>query len=367
METRTLSIESRTETGKQAAKRLRRAGRIPGTLYGGEKPENVAVDPRDILRLIHGNEGGTQLVQLTFKAGGAPRMAIIRDMQFDPVSEHLVHADLQEVRMDRAIQVTVPVRHVGDAIGVRDTKGILEMILREVQVSCLPGLIPSFLEADVSNLAIGDVFVVRDLPAPEGVRILTDGGQAVATVAPPAAEETPVVAAAAVPEAAAVPAEPDDGLAKTLRGRFATDGGHLVGTGRWRGETVYLVKPVSFMNVTGPPVARVARRLHVGPADLILVYDDIDLALGKVRVRMKGSAGGHNGVRSVIEALGTEEIRRVKLGIGRPGEPGRDRADVPDHVLSPFLPEEAEIVQTACEEAARRVLHLIETRARLAG
>src|SRR5262245_39691973 len=115
------------------------------------------------------------------------------------------------------------------------------------------------------------------------------------------------------------------------------------------------------MNVTGPPVARVARRLHVGPADLILVYDDIDLALGKVRVRMKGSAGGHNGVRSVIEALGTEEIRRVKLGIGRPGEPGRDRAEVPDHVLSPFLPEEAEVIEAACQDAAERVLKLIQS------
>jgi len=111
--------------------------------------------------------------------------------------------------MDQAIQVTVPVRHVGDAIGVRDTKGILEMVLREVQVSCLPAAIPDFLEADVSNLAIGDVFIVGNLPVPEGVRVLTDAGQAVATVAPPAAEEVvaaPVAAAAAV---AATPAEPE--------------------------------------------------------------------------------------------------------------------------------------------------------------
>jgi PTH1 family peptidyl-tRNA hydrolase len=156
-----------------------------------------------------------------------------------------------------------------------------------------------------------------------------------------------------------------DGLARTLRARFASEGGHLVASGRWRGETVHLVKPVSFMNVSGPPVARVARRLHVGPADLILVFDDLDLALGKVRMRMKGSSGGHNGVGSVIEALGTDEIRRVKIGIGRPGEPGRDRADVPDHVLSPFLPEEADVVQAACEEAARRVIKLIESRAGL--
>ena len=208
MDMRALSVEQRAGTGKQAAKRLRRAGRIPAIVYGGERPVMVALDPRDVLRLIHGHAGGTQLVQLRFAEGGEPRMAIIRDMQFDPVSEYLVHADLQEVRMDQAIQVTVPVRHVGEAVGVRDTKGILEMILREVQVSCLPGAIPEHLEADVSELAIGDVFTVGNLPVPEGVRVLTDPGQAVATVAPPAAEEVtaaPAVAATVVAE----PAEPE--------------------------------------------------------------------------------------------------------------------------------------------------------------
>src|SRR5262249_33262096 len=134
-------------------------------------------------------------------------MAIIRDMQLDPVSEDLVHVDLQEVAMDKPIQVTVPLRHVGDAVGVRETKGILEMILREVQVSCLPGQIPEALTADVSALAIGDVFTVSQLPVPEGVRVLTDGNQAVATVAPPPAEE--VVAAPAVETVAVGPAEPE--------------------------------------------------------------------------------------------------------------------------------------------------------------
>jgi len=158
-----------------------------------------------------------------------------------------------------------------------------------------------------------------------------------------------------------------DGLAKTLRARFAAEGGHAVATGRWRGETVHLVKPVSFMNVSGPPVARIARRLHVGPAEIILVFDDLDLALGKVRMRLKGSSGGHNGIQSVIDALGTDEIRRVKIGIGRPGEPGRDRADVPDHVLTPFLPEETDVMEAACAEAQQRVLKMVATHAGLPG
>jgi len=146
-----------------------------------------------------------------------------------------------------------------------------------------------------------------------------------------------------------------DGLAKTLRARFAAEGGHAVATGRWRGETVHLVKPVSFMNVSGPPVARIARRLHVGPAEIILVFDDLDLALGKVRMRMKGSSGGHNGVQSVIDALGTDAIRRVKVGIGRP----EHKDDVPDHVLTTFEPDERPVVDQAVETAADRVLELL--------
>ncbi|HLF49161.1 MAG TPA: 50S ribosomal protein L25 [Methylomirabilota bacterium] len=205
MEMRALTIETREGTGKGPARRLRRAGRIPAVLYGGASPVSIAVDPREILRLIHGHEGGTQLLQVSYAGASESRMAIIRDMQFDPVSEDLIHADLQEVAMDKPLQIAVPLRHVGDAIGVRDTKGILEMILREVQVSCLPGAIPEVIAADVSGLNIGDVFIVGQLVAPEGVRILTDPGQAVATVAPPMAEEV----AAPTAEAPAAAAEPE--------------------------------------------------------------------------------------------------------------------------------------------------------------
>ena len=156
-----------------------------------------------------------------------------------------------------------------------------------------------------------------------------------------------------------------DGLARALHTRFAREGGHLLGPARWHGEPVYLIKPQSFMNESGPAVARLSRRLHLGPADLILVFDDLDLPLGTVRVRMKGSAGGHNGVRSLIAALGTDEIRRVKIGIGRPVPPegtARRRPEVVDHVLSPFYPEEGETVEAACAEAAQQVLKLLESR-----
>jgi large subunit ribosomal protein L25 len=206
MEMRELTIRKRDGIGKGPAKRLRRSGQVPATLYGGASPLNIAVAPKDILRLIHGHEGSTQLFRVTFEGTKDGKMAIIRDMQFDPVSEDLIHVDLQEVAMDRAIQVSVAIHHVGESVGVKDSQGILEMVLREVRVSCLPGNIPEHLEADVTNLKIHDVLTVKDLKVPEGVRILNDPNQAVVTVAPPAAEEV-VAPTAAVAEAA--PAEPE--------------------------------------------------------------------------------------------------------------------------------------------------------------
>jgi large subunit ribosomal protein L25 len=180
---------------------------VPAILYGGTTPVNVALDPHDIYRLLHGHEGSTQLLEVSFAGTSDKRMAIIRDMQFDPVSEDLVHVDLQEVAMDKPIQVAVPLRHVGEAKGVKDTAGILEMILREVQVSCLPREIPEFISADVTELGIHDVLTVGDLAVPDGVRILNDPGQAVVTVAPPAVEEAPTAAVTAV--AAETTAEPE--------------------------------------------------------------------------------------------------------------------------------------------------------------
>ncbi len=153
-----------------------------------------------------------------------------------------------------------------------------------------------------------------------------------------------------------------DALARRIHTRFEREGGHAVAHGRWQGETLYLIKPGSFMNVTGPPVARLARKFHLGPADLVIVFDDIDLPLGKVRVRLKGSAGGHNGVRSLIEAFGTDALRRVKIGVGRPGRPGEDRDRVSDHVLAPFYPEEHDTIAGACDEAADQALKLVERR-----
>ncbi len=205
MEQRELTVQHRQGTGKSVAKRLRRTGQVPAIVYGGASPVPVTVDPKDVLRIIHGHEGSTQLLSLRFAGDGGNTVAIIRDMQFDPVTEALMHVDLQEVAMDRAITVTVAVHAVGEPAGVREQLGVLNLVLHELNVSCLPGQIPERIDADVSALMIGDVLTVAQITPPSGVRILNDPGQAVATVAPPRAEEAPVAAAVAV----VAPAEPE--------------------------------------------------------------------------------------------------------------------------------------------------------------
>lgn len=146
-----------------------------------------------------------------------------------------------------------------------------------------------------------------------------------------------------------------DALAAQLKKAFHPEGGAYVARANWRGDSLYLVKPQSFMNVSGPAVRRLLHALGADPQEIVLVYDDIDMELGKVRTRLKGSAGGHNGVRSIIETLGTDAIRRVKIGIGRPAH----KAQVPDHVLEAFDPDEHEVVDQAVATAAERVLGLL--------
>ena len=133
-----------------------------------------------------------------------------------------------------------------------------------------------------------------------------------------------------------------------------------IAEGIYETDSLFLFKPASYMNESGKAVERFLRRLEpysLAPANLILVYDDIDLPLGKVRVRLKGSHGGHRGVQSVIETLGTQALRRVKVGIGRPAQ----RGEVINHVLSRFTPDELPLIEAASTEAGEQVLKLLES------
>jgi large subunit ribosomal protein L25 len=203
MEIRELTVERRDGRGKGAAKRLRRAGRVPAILYGAvAEPLALSVAPKEVQRVLHARGG--VLVNVRLPGEPEPRTAVVRDLQFHPVRDTLIHVDLQAVRMDEEITVEVPLHVVGEAAGVKEQSGILQLLLRTVEVACLPTLIPERLDADVSALRIHDVLTVADLRLPEGVRVTTPASQAIVTVAPPAAEEvaapTAAAAAAAEPE-----------------------------------------------------------------------------------------------------------------------------------------------------------------------
>ena len=191
----------RERTGKGGARQSRAAGQIPGVLYGhGETPVPVSVVARDFEVALRGHRGSNPLV--TLKVDGGEYTALIRDVQYDPLTHDILHLDFQHISLTETIEVQVAMHITGLALGVKDGGGILEHILRHVEVRCLPTAIPSSIDVDVSNLNVGDSIHVRDLSVPN-VTILTDPDATIATVvAPTVMEEKPVeeVAATAVAE-----------------------------------------------------------------------------------------------------------------------------------------------------------------------
>jgi large subunit ribosomal protein L25 len=198
-----LNGEQRSGVGKSLARKLRVAGRIPAIYYGrGEQPISISVNAKEVETLIHGASGANVIVDLTVAgAAAADRKALIREIQRDPVVGNILHLDLQHISLTERITVEVPIELIGIPTGVKDGGGILEHLLREVEVECLPTDIPAHLEADVTALNIGDSLHVSDLKA-ERVTILTEADRPIATVVPPTVleEAAPVEEAVAEPE-----------------------------------------------------------------------------------------------------------------------------------------------------------------------
>jgi large subunit ribosomal protein L25 len=210
-----LQAERRGDAGKGVARKLRAAGRVPGVLYGhGMEPIALHVSSQDLLHLFHSATGTNVLVDL--EIDGSKHLALPREVQRDHIHSRYLHIDFLAVRSDEMVKVTVEVHEVGDAPGVK-LGGVVEHHLREVELECLPGNVPDSLEADISNLELGDMLKVADITMPEGVTILTDLDSAVISIITPAALRTEAdltlpgeeaVAPEAVPEAEAAPAEP---------------------------------------------------------------------------------------------------------------------------------------------------------------
>lgn len=181
-----LSVREREGRGTGDARRLRREGMIPGVLYGsGHSPHAIYVEDRELRRVLTGDHGLHAILDVSIDQQATTHASILKDYQVHPVRGHLIHIDLQEVRLDQPIQAQVVVELVGDPEGVKEG-GVLSQVQREINVEALPLEIPERLELDVSEMAIGDSLRLVDLPAREGVTYLDDPEETVlATVTVP--------------------------------------------------------------------------------------------------------------------------------------------------------------------------------------
>ncbi|HEX8800798.1 MAG TPA: 50S ribosomal protein L25 [Terriglobales bacterium] len=202
------NIEAKSRKGgnKNDARRLRKDGLIPAVLYGaGLESLTIAVDPKQMKRILSSEAGHNTIFDLS--AGGDSGKAMIVDWQADPIKGSLLHVDLKRIAMNVKLVVSVPVHLKGEAPGVKVQGGILEQMMREVEIECLPADIPSHIDGDVSQLVFGQTLRVSDLPHSDKIRFVTDENQAIAHVT--AVKEVVEAAPAEGAEAEAAAAEPE--------------------------------------------------------------------------------------------------------------------------------------------------------------
>ncbi|MBA3444099.1 MAG: 50S ribosomal protein L25 [Gemmatimonadales bacterium] len=199
-----LQAATRSGTGKGAARSLRRQGKVPGVIYGHNRAaEAVAIDTAALNKMLVGISAATTVLDVVVDGRPAVK-ALIREIQRDSVRPaHILHLDLYEVRADEKVTLSVPVHLVGIPEGVRNSGGVLDHSLRELEIEVLPADIPEHVELDVTALTIGHSLFVRDIKI-DKAEILNEPDTPVCTVVAPRTEEAP-----AVVEEAAAPTEPE--------------------------------------------------------------------------------------------------------------------------------------------------------------
>ena len=218
MEQFELKAEPRTNVGKGASRRLRRTGKVPGILYGTDKDaENIQLDHDDLMHHLE-NEAFYSHI-LTLKLGKDTQEVVLRDLQRHPFKPKLLHIDLQRISASEEITMRVPIHIINEANcpGVKDDKGIVNSLMTQLEVICLPKDLPEFLEVDIAGMHIGDSVQLSDVALPEGVQLemLVSGGdphQSILTIQPPQAEEeeeAPEALAEGVEAAEAAEAAPE--------------------------------------------------------------------------------------------------------------------------------------------------------------
>jgi len=215
-----LAVYKRQETGKGAARKLRFAGSIPGILYGEHTaPLPLRLNRHQISTILHKSTSEHILVDLTIdNGGGGPEMALVRDVQHDPITEEILHVDFLHISPTREIRVTVPVHLTGIADGVKNFGGILQHITRELEIESLPADIPEMIDVDVTTLGIGGSLHVRELQL-DRIVVVTPADRTIASVVPPTVIKEVVPTA----EAAAAPAESAAGAPEVIMEKKEAD------------------------------------------------------------------------------------------------------------------------------------------------
>jgi large subunit ribosomal protein L25 len=203
----TVAVEPRASRGKNEARRLRVAGRIPAVVYGsGGDSVAVAVNPKELNRILHSASGHNTIFNLD--VGGRENTPVmVVDWQLDPVSDRLLHADLKRIDLDKPLRVKIPVHTKGDPKGVKQQGGLLELVTREIEVECLPNDIPEHLTVDVTELLIHQNLRARDVTLSGSMKLVSPPEAVICHVIAIRVEEKPVEEAAAVTPAAT--AEPE--------------------------------------------------------------------------------------------------------------------------------------------------------------
>jgi large subunit ribosomal protein L25 len=208
----TVAAEVRASRGKNEAHRTRSAGQIPAVVYGAFKdPVSIAVNPREIIRIIRSATGYNTIFDLAI-AGGETTPVMVVDQQVDPVKGHLLHADFKRIDLTKRIRVSVPVGTTGEAQGVKVQGGLLEVITRAIEIECLPDEIPEGFTVDVTELMIGQAKRASDVALSGSMKLISAPDTVIAHSVALRAEEVvaPVEGAVVVtPEAGAVAAEPE--------------------------------------------------------------------------------------------------------------------------------------------------------------
>lgn len=184
----TIKAEKRGVFGKNAARRLRREGRIPVILYGADTDSiPLMVNKKDVIRILKSESGENTIFKVSFNSEN--RNAMIKEIQRDPVSDEILHSDLIQISMDKTIQVSVPLVFEGEAVGVKAEGGFVDVITREVEIECLPMDIPENIGVDISSLHLNQSLKVEDITPPEGVKIMTDPQTVIVHIEAPTIEE----------------------------------------------------------------------------------------------------------------------------------------------------------------------------------